>query len=98
MADKKLLVAMRQHVQELQDKLLPALINRSSHAWLASSRMEIPNHRALWSYLAHQTEQAPIDIDRLNKIPEKLGIHDLLQDIAESPEAKDDTPSSCIPT
>jgi len=75
------------HAQDLQDRLLPAFIERSRHAWLlAASPMPLPNDPSSWSYLAGQTQSGTHEIDSLNKIFEEMGVHDLMQDVADSPE------------
>jgi hypothetical protein len=76
------------HVQELQDWLLPRFIERSRHAWLAASPIPLPNDGSTWSYLVGQTQQAPMEVDRLNQILQDMGIHELLQDVADSPDVK----------
>jgi hypothetical protein len=73
------------HIQELQDNLLPTFMESSRQAWLATSPMTMPDSPILRN-LSSATETYPQDVQKLNDILEDMGVHDLLRDVAASPD------------
>jgi hypothetical protein len=74
-----------QHLQQLQDQLLPSFMETARYAWLAASPMHpmpTPNDpiHQYFSGLPNRT----LEIGKLNSILEELGVHDLLRDVADS--------------
>lgn len=81
------------HIQALQDELLPLFIDLARHAALASSPFPLQigtlpgePRNTVDRYLQVATESRPEEIRRLNEILGELGVHALLEAVANSPD------------
>ncbi len=88
------------HVQWLQDELLPTFMDAARHAWLAASSIPLPTGQptneigtSVYRYLQVATTRpdqepgsAAHKIAALNDILDEMGVHDLLGDVAGSPD------------
>lgn len=73
------------HLQELQDNLLPCFLRTCRLAWLAASPMVLLND-PIYQSLHQETETNPNEMRQLNDILEEIGVHELLGDLADSPD------------
>lgn len=84
---------LQDHMRKLQDDLMPIFMDVARQAWRAASPIPLrtgilpnePSH-PIYRYLDTMTESSSIQIDELNSILEKMGVHALLDDVASSPE------------
>jgi hypothetical protein len=83
----------QEHARRLQGDLLPYFLDGARQAWTAASPVALPigtmpgePSHPTFRYLQAMTELSPLRIGELNRILEDMGVHALLDDIANSPD------------
>ena len=82
-----------EHMRKLQDDLMPFFMDAARQAWMAASPVPLrsgtmpnePSH-PVYRYLHAVTESCSARIVELNSILQDVGVHDLLDDVASSPD------------
>jgi len=80
------------HIQTIQDELLPAFMETARYSWLVSSPYQPPRSSnntkdPILSLLLGPTEINAGKIEMLSEILEDLGVHALMDALANSPQA-----------
>lgn len=81
----------QEHMRQLQDDLMPYLMDGARQAWMASSPLALPTGKSpyelshpVYRYLQAVTEGGTQRIGAFNSILQDMGVYDLLDDVASS--------------
>lgn len=83
---------MSKQITEIQDELLHSFMETARQAWMAAGpiplqpSVPVQSGNPIYQFLSSATLSQPQNIRKLNTILDDLGVHDLLRDVADSPD------------